>query len=198
VRPRERREVGRGGVEVEGVRAAGVDAAEQRVDETFDDLAAEAPADQVADRDGLGHRLPGQPRLDGRAQEPGRREDAGPGERPQPGRDAADGPGRERAEPVPHPDPRLAGGGGDEVDADGLGEPRGVGDAGQPVVGAGLDGGAAQLAGEQLAAEPFGLLDDRDADGREGGADGVGGGEAADAAADDDDMAVGPGGVHES
>jgi hypothetical protein len=121
-------------------------------------------------------------------------------ERPEPRGDAAHGALRQRAEPVADPDVRAAGRGRHQpvAEAGGGGEAGGVGDAGQPVVGAGLHDGAAELAGAELAAEPAGLLHQRDADGGQRLADGVRGGEAADAAAHDDDVAVGPGGVHES
>ncbi len=175
------------GLQAQQVGPPGVDAAEERVDEPLDHLAAEPPADQLADRDVLGHRAAGEQQVQRDPVEPARRQQPGPGQRREVGRHPEQGPGRQRAQAAPAPHLGGAGRGRDRLQA-------GRREQGQPLrhpaqqrVGALVDGPAGDLAAGHLAAEPATGLQQHDARVRALPADLERGRQPGDAAPDDGD-----------
>ena len=179
-------ELGRHGLGGQQSGVAGVDAAEQRVDQAHRHLAAEAAADEVGD----GEVLPAS--RSGAAPGPGRRGARPVGESSRdrrtgtirPGTPSIRPSGRARslpADPQQGP-PRLR---GDQlgVDAELPAQAQAVGDPGDEGVGALVDGEAGERRGRDVAAQPA-RLEDGDLGGEGPGGQLPGGGQAGDAATD--------------
>jgi len=110
-----RGQVRRGGLEAELVAVAGVDAAEQGVDQPLEDLSPEPPAHERADRLVALQPLPGKDEVHPRAHHAGRGEDARAQQVAGTGGQPRQEPCRQRAQRAARPHERGALAGGDEV-----------------------------------------------------------------------------------
>jgi hypothetical protein len=141
----------------------GVDAAEQRLDQPVDHLAAEAPGDQLPHGHVVGDRPARQQQVQRHAVQAASGQQPAAGERGQVGRQPEQRPGGQRPERAAAPDEGRAGGGGDELvlQAAVAGQRDAVRHPGQHRVGALVDGQPADLAHGHLAADPRGALEHR-------------------------------------
>jgi hypothetical protein len=167
------------------VGVAGVDAADERVDQALGHLVAEAAPHQGADGDVALGRVEGDGEVLGRSGQALRGHDARGGQLVEVGGDAEHlrlGQQPQRA-PAPHVSPSRGGGHQVAVDAEGPAELDALGHAGQERVGGLVEGAAVERGRAQLAARGSGVDDDD-----RGPADGqlAGGHEPGDPGADDD------------
>ena len=142
---------------------AGVDAADQRVDQPIQHLRAEAVLDERAEVVGRGVAAPHE-RLERRPRLARPAEQAGAGQRAEAGRHPQHQPVRDGVQRAVPPDVGPAGRGRDQVvEAELVGEVDGPGHPGQEGVGALVDRGqAGEGRGADLAAEPLVGLEQRD------------------------------------
>jgi hypothetical protein len=178
---------GQRGPEREVLAAAGVDPAQQRLDDAVHQLLAHPPADPLGHRDVPGVGRVGGPRrvLPGPGQPPGRQQ-AGGGQLVEVGGHAHELPPGQRPDLAAGPDPgrggaRLAQLAGQAQLGD---QPDALGPAGQQGLGAGVHLDAADLGDGQLPAQPRRAL--QHGHGQAGVAEQERGGQPGDAAADDD------------
>ena len=184
-------EVRRGRRERESIAVARVDAAEQGVDETLDDFAAEVTPNRVSHRRIVRGSRRAWPHLvergTGHAQ---RREDPGPRQRDQLRWCSQDEAGRERSELAARPDPCFASGGGNEVVAEAElgGELDPSGHAGEERVRTAVDLVTGHRGAGDLPADGRVRFEDCDAERGLRSKDVPGGGQPGDATTNDDDV----------
>ena len=179
----------------ETVAVAGVNAPEQRRNQTFVSLITEAAADELPDRDVAAELVRRNDHVEPRASQAERRQDPGTGDGARTGRNTGEQTRRQRAQTAARPQKWLVGRGRHEpvAEADFAAEAGPVRDPREHRVRARVEPAAGDLLRAELAPEPLAALEHGDV-GRLGGTrleQPLGRGQAADAATDDDHVTPG-------